>query len=211
MRGDWIDVSVPLCSGMVVWPKDPPVRIERVRAIREGAPANVSVASLGLHTGTHVDAPVHFLDGRASIGEMPAGALVGPARVVAIRDPKAVRVRALEGLRIRRGERILFRTRNSTRCWRSSRFCSDYVYVALETARYLAARGVAAVGVDYLSVGAPNEEGYEVHRVLMRAGVWIIEGLDLSKAPVGRCDLVCLPLKVRGADGAPARAVVRGR
>jgi arylformamidase len=209
VTGGWIDISVPLRNGMVVWPGDQPTRIERVSAIERGDTANVSAMSLGLHAGTHIDAPLHFLDGQASTADMPPSALVGPARVVAIRDPKAIRVRELEPLRIRRGERILFHTRNSARCWRASEFCRDYVHVAREAASYLAGRGVAVVGIDYLSIGAPNEEGYEVHRILLGAGIWIIEGLDLSAAPAGRCELVCLPLKVPGSDGAPARAILR--
>lgn len=209
MTRDWIDISVPLRNGMVVWPGDRPTRIERVSAIARGDTSNVSAMSLGLHAGTHIDAPLHFLDGQASVGEMPPGALVGPARVVAIRDLRAIRVRELEPLGIRRGERLLFHTRNSQRCWRATEFCTDYVHVSREAAVYLAARGVAVVGIDYLSIGAPNDDGREVHRILLGAGIWIIEGLDLSAAPAGRCELVCLPLKVPGADGAVARAILR--
>lgn len=209
MSRPWIDISVPLHHGMVVWPGDPPVRIERISAIEDGQATNLSAVSMCLHTGTHVDAPLHFLAGGPGVAEMPPGALIGPARVVGVRDPKVIRVRDIQAPGIRRGERILFRTRNSRRCWRAAGFCRDYVYLAPEAAAWLALRGVAAVGIDYLSIGAPGEEGDEVHRILLRAGIWIIEGLDLSPAPPGRYELVCLPLKVVGGDGAPARAVLR--
>jgi arylformamidase len=209
MNREWIDISVPLHNGMAVWPGDPPMHIERIASIADGHTSNVSAISSGLHAGTHIDAPLHFLDGRASVAEMPPGALVGPARVVAIRDPKAIRLRDVEPLRVRRGERILFRTRNSKRCWRTSEFCLDYVYLTSEAAAHLVERGVAVVGIDYLSIGARDEDGHKVHRMLLQAGVWIIEGLDLSAAPAGRYDLACLPLKVVGADGALARAIVR--
>ncbi len=209
MSRAWIDISRPLVSGMVVWPGDPPVRVERIAAIFDGAAYNLSAISMCLHTGTHVDAPLHFLDGGASVAEMPLDALVGPARVVGIRDPKAIRARELEPLRLRRGERVLFRTRASAQRWRATEFRQDYVYVAPDAATLLVERGVRAVGIDYLSIGAPGGEGEQVHRTLLGAGIWIIEGLDLSAAPPGKYELVCLPLRVPGADGAPARAMLR--
>jgi len=205
----WIDISRPLVSGMAVWPGDPAVRVERVSAIASGEPFNLSAVSMCLHTGTHVDAPLHFLEGGPSVAEMPLDALVGPARVIGIRDPRAIRAHELEPLRLRRGERVLFKTRGSARRWRAPEFATDYVYVAPDAAALLVERGVRAVGIDYLSIGAPNQEGYDVHRTLLRAGVWIVEGLDLSEVSPGRYELICLPLKVPGADGAPARALLR--
>jgi arylformamidase len=202
---------VPLRAGMAVWPGDPPVRIERLSSIERGGAVNLSAISMCLHTGTHVDAPLHYLRGGPGVAELPLDALAGPARVVGIRDPKAIRESALRPLGIRRGERILFRTRNSRRCWRTAGFCRDYVHLALDAAVWLAERGIAAVGIDYLSIGAPDEQGDRVHRVLLEAGIGIIEGLDLSPAPPGRYELICLPLKMPGADGAPARAVLRAR
>jgi len=208
---DWIDISVPLRPGMPAWPGDPRLRIERISHIARGEAANVSAISMCLHTGTHVDAPVHYLRAGLSVAEMPAGALVGPARVIAIRDPKAIRARELQPLGIRRGERVLFKTRGARRRWSAPKFCRDYVYLAPDAAALLVERGVLAAGIDYLSIGAPGEEGDQVHWTLLHAGIWIIEGLDLSAAPPGRCDLVCLPLNVPGADGAPARAILRSR
>jgi len=206
--GAWIDISVPLRSGMVVWPGDPGVKIERVSAIGNGDPMNMSSVSMCLHTATHVDAPLHFLDGGPDMAQMPVSALIGPTRVIRVKDPKAIRARELHPLRIRRGERLLFKTRGARRRWRAAEFCSDYVYLAPDAAAMLAMRGVRAVGIDYLSIGAPTEEGCEVHRTLLRAGIWIIEGLDLGGVEPGLYHLVCLPLLVPGADGAPARAVL---
>ena len=196
---------------MVVWPGDPGVRIERVSSIAGGGLMNLSTLSMCLHTATHVDAPLHFLDGGPSTAEMPLDALIGPARVIQIRDPKSIRARELEALRIRRGERLLFKTRGARGRWEGAEFRSDYVYLAPDAAAMLAERGVRAVGIDYLSIGAPNEEGYEVHRTLLRAGIWIIEGLDLAAVQPGRYDLICLPLRIPEADGAPARAILRLR
>ena len=208
----WIDVSVALADGMAHWPDNPPVVVERTQDMACGAAANVSRLSCGVHTGTHMDAPIHFIAGGTAIDQMPLDATVGPARVIAIADHEAVRVAELQAHDIRAGERILLRTRNSPAAWKSATFVEDFVYLTTEAAEWLAARGVRTVGVDYLSVGGYRAgNGVAVHRALLVAGVWIIEGLDLSAVPPGPCDLVCLPLKILGADGAPARAIVRPR
>jgi arylformamidase len=209
MANDWIDVSVPLRSGMVHWPDNPPVVIERVLDIGRGDVCNVSRLSMGVHTGTHMDAPIHFVPDGAGIERMPLAATMGPCRVVAIADPVAIRPAELEPLGIARGERILFKTRNSARVWSGEAFMEDFVYIAQDAARYLAARGVGTVGVDYLSVGGYAKDGPETHRALLEAGVWIIEGLDLSRVGPGAYELICLPLKIAGGDGAPARALLR--
>lgn len=208
----WIDVSVPVASGMAHWPDNPPVEVERTLDMAHGDAANVSRLSFGAHTGTHMDAPVHFVPGACSIDKMPFDATIGPARVIAIRDKVKVTVKELSAHRIKKGERILLRTRNSPRAWKSKAFVEDFVYLATDTAEWIAERGVRTIGVDYLSVGGFQAgNGVAVHRALLEAGVWIIEGLDLSKVAPGPCDLVCLPIKVLGGDGAPARAIVRPR
>ena len=211
MPGKWIDITVPLQEGMPVWPGDPPVRLERVAAIARGDAFNLTAISTCLHTGTHVDAPLHYLEGGAAIERMPLDTLTGPARVIEIRDRWAIQVEELRSYRIRRGERLLFKTRNSARARRAASFFEDYVCMARETAEHMAARGVRAVGIDYLSIGSPDEEGDAVHRILLEAGVWIVESLDLSRIQAGRYDLVCLPLNIPGCDGAPARAMLRRR
>jgi arylformamidase len=209
VSGDWIDVSVTLRDGMVHWPDNPPVEIERALSIARGDAANVSKLSLGAHTGTHMDAPVHFVPGGPGIDSMPLAATMGPARVIEIADPQAIRTDELRPHQIRAGERVLFKTRNSPRCWQSATFVEDFVYISADAARYLAEQRVQTVGVDYLSVGGYHTDGAETHRALLQAGVWIIEGLDLSALTPGPCELICLPLKIAGGDGAPARALVR--
>jgi arylformamidase len=206
--GSWIDVSVPLRQGMPHWPGDPEVVIERFAALGS-AGANVTRIAMSAHTGTHVDAPLHYVGNGAAVDAAPVEALVGRARVIAIEDPRTITVAELRARRIRRGERVLFRTGNSERCWRRDGFCPDFVAVSPKAARFLGERGVRTVGVDYLSVGGPGPEGDETHRILLEAGVWVIEGLDLSAAPAGRYELLCLPLRLAGADGAPCRALLR--
>jgi arylformamidase len=208
--GEWFDVSVPLGEGMIVWPGDPPTHVERIAAIERGDPQNISAMSLCLHAGTHIDAPRHYFADGAAIDGLPLAAVIGPARVIAIEDA-SITARELAGHKIRRGERILFKTRNSERARSAQAFFEDYVSLDREGAGYLAGCGILAAGIDYLSIGAPNEDGDQVHRALLSAGVWIIEGLDLSAVDPGDYDLVCLPLSIPGSDGAPARAVLRRR
>jgi arylformamidase len=209
MADSWIDVSVPLHDGMVHWPDNPPVSIERALSMDRGDLCNVSKMSLGVHTGTHMDAPVHWIPGGKGIDEMPLDAVIGPARVIAIQDSVSIKPDELKAYNIQRGERVLFKTRNSGRCWSSDAFVEDFVFVAHEAARYLATLGARTIGVDYLSVGGYKLDGAETHRALLDAGIWIIEGLNLSPVAPGMYDLICLPLRLAGADGAPARALLR--
>ncbi len=199
-----IGVSVSLHSGMVHWPDDPPVRIERMLEIERGDVANVSKISMGAHTGTHMDAPLHFVREGKGLDEMPLEATIGRARVIEIHDPESVKPDELRPHGIRSGERILFKTRNSTRRWYEEAFIEDFVYVSQEAARYLAAHEVQTIGIDYLSVGGFLKDGVETHQALLEAGIWVIEGLDLSEVEPGEYELVCLPIKVERGDGAPA-------
>ncbi len=205
----WIDISVPLRTGMVHWPGDPDVHIERTHRLDRGDGMNLSAASMSLHTGTHMDAPLHFLEGGAALDRMPLDATIGPARVIEIRDTVSIKPEELAAHDIRRGERILFKTANSGRCWKSQEFVANFVYISKEAARFLADRGIRTAGIDYLSVGSPEADGDETHRILLGAGIWIIEGLDLSAVEAGNYELICLPLKIAGSDGAPARAILR--
>jgi arylformamidase len=140
---------------------------------------------------------------------MPLTAAIGRARVIEIGDPVSIKPEELAGHNIQRGERILFKTRNSPRCWQTDDFVEDFVYIAHEAAQYLASLGVQLVGVDYLSVGGSHVDGPETHQALLEGGIWIVEGLNLSQVDPGAYDLICLPLRIVGGDGAPARAILR--
>ena len=210
MGGEWIDVSVPVRPGMVYWPDDGPVRFEPVSRISKGAEANVTRLDMSAHTGTHMDAPLHFFDDDPGMEAFPLEIGMGRARVIAIEGKEPIDRGPLEDLGIETGERLLFRTVNSERAWWERDFDRDFVYVSYEAAELLGEIGVALVGVDYLSVGGPGDEGGDVHRALLGAGAWVVEGLDLSAAEPGDYELICLPLKYVGGegDGAPARAVL---
>lgn len=205
----WIDISAPLRNGMVAWPGDAPFQRTSTLEIAKGDPCNLSEISTTAHIGTHMDAPRHYLAGAAGMESMPIAAAIGRARVIEIRDPEVIRTSELEPHHLAKGERVLFKTGNSERCWNTDHFQEKYIYIPPETARYLAERAVQTVGVDYLSVGGFESGGPETHRILLQAGIWIIEGLILKDVAPGEYELVCLPLKIIGGDGAPARAVLR--
>jgi arylformamidase len=209
MSSPWIDISMPLSNGMVHWPGDEPFHREQMLFLERGDACNLSKIETTVHVGTHMDAPFHFVPGGPGIDTMPLNAGIGRARIIAISNPSAITVDEIAPHNISKGERILFRTRNSEISSSDTEFKKNFVSIAHEAAEYLAGRGVLTVGVDYLSVGAFEGDGAETHRALLGNGVWIIEGLRLGDMEPGEYDLICLPLKLAGSDGAPARAVLR--
>jgi arylformamidase len=210
-EGGWIDVSVPLKSGMVCWPGDPAVVVEQQQAIARGDMCNVTRLDFGAHTGTHVDAPLHFIDGDLPVQKAPLDAYIGPARVLHLPDVDVVRAADLAPFCPQRDERLLLKTRNSQRVWHREPFDERFVALSLDAAELLAQRQVRTVGIDYLSVSGYRDDAMAIHRALLEARVWIIEGLQLAQVSPGVVDLVCLPLRLAEADGAPARVVVRPR
>lgn len=205
---NWIDISVPLRNGMPVWKGDPPASFTQVMFMDRGDMCNVTRAEISVHTGTHMDAPRHFLRDGAGMETLPLDAVLGPARVISVADPVSVKPADLPP-DLRRGERILFQTVNSERCWAASEFVDDFVFISKEAACALAGAGVMTVGIDYLSVGGLHQDLVETHEALLGAGIWIIEGLNLAGVAPGHYELACLPLKIVGSDGAPARAAIR--
>lgn len=205
------DLSLGISPDLPVWPGDPPVRLERVESIADGANANVSTLHCGVHVGTHVDAPLHFVDGARSVETLPLKVLTGRAYVVDLRKAEVLDAATLEASDIPpRTRRILFKTRNSA-LWarKEPEFRKDFVAVDASGAEWLVRKGVQLVGVDYLSV-APFGDSKPTHRILLEAGVVVVEGLNLSEVSQGRYTLYCLPLKLVGSDGAPARAILIG-
>lgn len=199
------DVSVPIRPGMVIYDGNPGVEIEKAQAIADGATSNVSRLALGAHTGTHADAPLHFLDGGPGSESIALDAVVGPAHVVdaTALDGKSLGEGELRGLDVPDGaERIIFKTRNS-QLWASDEFTRDFIRLDGSGARFLVDRGVRVVGIDYLSIG----DG-EAHVALLEAGIVPLEGLDLREVEPGEYRLVFLPLRLVGSDGAPGRAIL---
>jgi arylformamidase len=204
------DISQPVSAGMLVWPGDPPVSIERVARIDAGDVANVSALRLGSHTGTHIDPPFHFFEDGAGVDRLPLDALAGDAVVVEIgRSRGTIDPPDLEAAGLGGAQRVLFKTGNS-QLWAQPgvTFPAEYVSLSAEGARWLVDHGVRLVGIDFLSVEAQTAPGHPTHRILLGAGVVVVEGLDLSAVPAGRYRLVCLPLRIVDGDGGPARAIL---
>lgn len=189
---------------MVYFPDNPSIEIDTITDVEKGDICTLSRLTMGSHTGTHIDAPIHFLPGGTGAEEVPLDNLIGPARVIEIQDPDAVKAEELRFHNLGVRERLLFKTSNSERCWNTSQFVHDFLSIAEDAAAYLAGLNTLAVGIDYLSAGSP-----ETHRALLGAGVVIIEGLNLVGISQGRYELLCLPLKILGGDGAPARVLLR--
>jgi arylformamidase len=203
------DISLPIVSGGVIYPNNPPIEIEQTSSIAAGASSNGSRISFGSHTATHVDAVHHIIDGGSTVEAMRLDVLMGPALLVRFPDDvMSITAKHLESVDLRGVERILFATRNSG-FNRQREFVKDYTFVAPDAAELLVARGVKLVGVDYLSIEQFRSGHHRTHKTLLGAGVIIIEGLSLGAPAPGRYELICLPLLLQGLDGAPARAILR--
>lgn len=203
------DISLPISESLVVWPGDPPIHVTQPSRLDRGDVATVSRLDMGAHAGTHVDAPAHFVRGGIGVDGLDLDLLVGSALIVHAPEVDALSAEVLEGLAIPPGtKRLLFRTRNSEWWGRGGeRFREDYVGITEDGARWLIDWGVRLVGVDYLSV-APYDELIPPHQTLLGASLIVVEGLDLRGIAPGQYRFVCLPLKVVGGDGAPARAIL---
>ena len=195
------DVTRPIHSGMAVYAGDPVVTLRRSLSIAAGAPVNVSAISLGSHTGTHVDAPAHLRDGAPGVDALPLDLLIGPARLYALDTGGTIDVADLDGLDLGSCPRALFRTRPP--------LSAEAGGLTAAAAALLVRAGVRLVGLEGESVDAACSADFPAHRALLDAGAVILEGLDLSAVPPGRYEVFCLPLKIRGGDGAPARVVLR--
>ncbi len=202
------DVTVSLRAGMPTWDGEPGPELRPIKQIGvDGEPAQVSLLTVGTHCGTHVDAPAHFIPGAGGVESLPLDALVGPCRVVDVAAAPLIQPADLEPLALG-ARRLLLKTRSGA-FWDEPTFRRDFVALAPAAAEWLVARDVLLVGIDYLSVDPYDAEPAAAHLILLGAGVVILEGLDLRRVPAGAYDLAALPLKLTGADGAPARVVLR--
>ncbi len=206
-----IDVSLSIDEDLLVWPGDPPVEVVPRLRLSRGDPANVSELQIGTHTGTHVDPPIHFIDGAAGVDRIPPDLLVGRATVVELRDAKGeIPPERLGGLELPHDvDRVLLKTGNSS-LWRQRpvAFPDEYTCLSPAGAEWIVDRGIRLVGTDFLSIERRGAVGHPVHRTLLAAGVVIVEGLDLSDVEPGPYTFVCLPLRVLRGDGGPARALL---
>lgn len=205
---EYYDISVPLSNTMHNWPTNDPIEIEIAKTMEEGASSNVTNIQINSHTGTHVDAPHHMLPGTATIDQVPIDQLIGPVQVIQIGDPEKI-----TGLEIKQkinpgAERVIFKTNNSDR-WSEDKFFDDYIYLTTDGAEVLIENKVKSVGIDYLSIDRFGDNVHLPHKKLLSSNAIILEGLNLLGVPAGDYQQICLPLKIRGADGAPARVILK--
>ena len=207
------DVTVPVSNELPTWPSDPSVEITDWRTFSAGDGVNVSMLNLGAHTGTHVDAPAHFIEGAAKVESLPLDSLIGEASVIELpNDARVIDEEFVQKNYVPGTERVLFKTRNSA-FWSEPdpQFHTDFTYLDLPAARWLVEQGIKLVGIDYLSIEKYASEKHETHLALLSHGVVILEGLNLTGIAAGTYELICLPLRLRSnkGDGAPARVVLR--
>ena len=210
MRTEFIDITVPLHAGCRVWPGDPPFEAERFRAIGAGNKANVSLLRTSVHVGTHIDAPHHVIESGAAVDELDLSIFVGPAVVVDIQTPGHISADLLDRAVAGRPERLLLRTRNSLPggALDQSGFTEKFCALTADAADWIVERGVGLLGIDYCSIEPADGDG-TVHRRLLTAGVVLLECVDLRRVAPGDYELLALPLRLRGLDGSPVRAVLR--
>jgi arylformamidase len=214
MSSGWIDVTATLNPATTpVYEGDAPLKFEFVKDMRKGDPLTLSVYSLGAHSGTHIDAPMHFVREGISVDRVSLEPLIGPGRVIDIPDGvQAIDVAELNRHEWRGAQRVFFRTRSSLRGWMASRdFHRDFAYITPDAAQLLADAGVQLVGIDYLSSEQFGAPAPRTHQILLGKGIPIVEGLALEGVAAGDYDVIVLPMKVAGHEGAPARAVLRRR
>lgn len=202
------DITVPLSTELPTYPGDPPLVFTQWNSISKGDSSNLTQITLSTHSGTHIDAPRHFIDGAGAVDDLPLGVLIGRARVVELAGAKEIGRRELERVHVKGVERLLLKTDNS-QLWGTSCFHEHFAAITPEGAHYLAECGVKLVGIDYLSIEPFHGDG-DVHRTLLGSGVVVLEGINLTGVLPGEYELICLPLKIAGGDGAPVRAVLRG-
>jgi arylformamidase len=202
------DISLPVHERTVTFPGDPAIRFHPAARLAQGHLVNLTAVEMCVHTGTHFDAPWHFIESGMTSAEVPLDAFLGPALVAGIPEVMAVGRAELEKLPLAGVERLLLKTRNSS-FLRDPEFHTDFTYLAGDGAEYLAALGVKLVAIDYFSIDQYNSKGYPAHHALLSQGVVILEAVDLSQVPPGMYELICLPMKLAGLDGAPVRAILR--
>jgi arylformamidase len=213
-QSEWIDISFPfpVDKPMPYFPTDPQgPRITRIFDRTKGDPVTMSQININSHNGTHIDAPFHFMADGTTIDMMPLDTGIGPARVIEITDPVSIKLEEVEPYNIKLGERILFKTRNSSHAYSTTDFITDYVYCTNEVAFYLKDKRIRLVGVDYVTIGSQKdlENIKTVHETLLGDGIYILEMLNLDGVTPGDYEMICLPLRMEKGDAGPCRAIIR--
>lgn len=223
-KSKWIDISIPFRNNMLHWPGDPFLpEVKRIWEVDKGDKVTMSEFHFISHTGTHIDAPLHFVPHGGTIDLMPLDTAIGPARVIEIKDTESVKPEELIPYNIQRGEAILFKTRNSSKLIKKDKFSKKYVFISFDAAKYLVDRGIRLVGFDYLSICKFETEAmwdsvkeylaksamHRTHRIFLQNGIYVMEGINLSGVKPGNYELICLPIRLEKGDAGLTRAVLR--
>ncbi len=204
----WIDITMTLQNGIVNWPGDPAFEIHKIASFENGDDVNISTFSTCSHIGTHVDAPLHYIENGSDVAAIPLDHLLGDVKVIQIISNIEISLEEIKKYSINKGDRILFKTKHSDIDWSLKPFNEKLIALTTEAASYLKEKEILLVGIDYLSIsGLHNSK--EVHQLLLSSGVCILEGLNLQTIEPGNYEFICLPLKIEGAEGAPARVLIR--
>ncbi|MDR4507006.1 MAG: cyclase family protein [Candidatus Brocadiaceae bacterium] len=205
---NYYDITLPLSETTITWPGDPALSIKKVRFVSQDDTCTISELKLGTHCGTHIDAPYHFDESGITVDQIPLERLIGIATVFSIKNKEKIDLEEVKLLKLENTKKVIFKTINST-YWKLSEFKKEFVYITKDAAHYLVDSGVMLVGIDYLSVEKWNSSHFDVHRMLLREGIIILEGLDLGNVEAGNYELIALPLKIKGGDGSPARVILK--
>lgn len=207
----WIDISFPYCEGMAIYPGNPSYERKIVKDVSQGDSATVSKITMGTHTGTHIDAPLHVIKNGKSVDQIPLERMNGQAKLLDLRGLKEITVESLKAENLCADDIVLMKTDNTER-FQGTQVLSDYVTLTYKAAEHLVEIGVKMVGIDYMTIERPRGkriDGKSIHRILLGAGIVIAEGLDLHSVTAEEYELFCSPLCIKGADGAPARVMLR--
>jgi len=226
-KTEWYDVTLPLNKEIPIPPAMPPqpgqppppevsiplATVYRFFDVNKGDKVTMSRIEMTSHDGTHIDAPLHFIPGGNTIDAMPVETTIGPCRVIEIKDAESVTVKELKPHKIKAGERILFKTKNTPRVWATRQYAGKSVTISLEAARYLAEKKIRLVGIDYISIASaePMENINDVHKAFLGNGIYILEALNLTDVKPGSYDLICLPLRIEKGDAGPCRVLLKKR
>jgi arylformamidase len=208
----WYDISVPLKQGMVYFPADPaPPKFYRCNDRALGSMATLCMIEMIGHTGTHLDAPLHFIPDGSTISDMDVQATIGPCRVIEIKDKESIKVKELEPYKIKKGERLIFKTSNSPRTYESPKFQEHYVYLDTKAAGYLVEKKILLFGLDNITIGCFQDPDsiIQTHQKLLGAGIYILENCAMAGVPAGEYELLCLPLLMYNGDAGPSRAILK--
>ncbi len=212
---NWIDATQTLQDGMAYWPGQDAPQFKLSASLENGDMANLTQLNLSAHTGTHMDAPLHFVAGKKDISEMPLEAMTGNAKLFEIITGKNITKENIISAEkrvgnIKKGDKILFKTHFSSKNWIMEPFDENYPALAKDAAEYLVEKEILVVGIDYLSI-APFNNLVEIHQILLEKEIWVIEGLNLSEVEEGKYEIIATPLKISGSDGSPARILLKKR